>query len=191
MVGLFAASLSAQAIEFKPYAGAGVGSFIIDAGLGAENAFGGYGILGADLHENFGIEFRLGTTGNTGNTVMVPVGRVEQQPILVPTPATVAVDWFVSYLLKVQYPVNEAFSIYGLVGATTLNSKFVFPSIPSQVNSTKTAFSFGGGVDYGLGNQWTLGIDAMVYANDANTNAGANFKGLDVWGLTATAKYKF
>lgn len=198
MVGLLVVALPAQAIDFKPYAGAGAGVFIIDAGVGAENAFGGFGILGADLHENYGIEFRVGTTGDTGKTVIVPItgpGGITNRvgPIILPTPtaATIRVDWFVSYLLKLQYPVNDVFNLYGLVGATTMNSKLNFPSLGRTGHTTKTSFSFGGGIDYGLGNQWSVGLDAMVYANDANTNPGALFEGLDVWGVTATAKYKF
>jgi len=197
MVGLFVAALPAQAIDFKPYAGAGAGVFIIDAGVGAENAFGGYGILGADLHENYGLEFRFGTTGRTGTAVTVPQGFQNRVVSPIPIPANISIDWFVSYLLKLQYPVNESLRIYGLAGGTTLRSKFAFtaPIPPLTVietsHTTKTAFSFGGGLDYDLGNQWVIGIDGMVYANDANTNPGANFTGLDVWGLTATAKYKF
>jgi hypothetical protein len=197
VIGLGFAALPAQAVDFKPYAGVGMGSFIIDAGVGSENAFGGYGILGADLHENYGVELRFGTTGNTGGTVTVPQGTLVctegcQTIILpTPTPATISVDWFVAYLFKLQYPIAEAGRIYGLVGATTLKSKLNFPALGRTGHTTKTTFSFGGGADYGLGNQWRLGLDAMVYANDADTNAGAKFKGLDVWAFTATATYGF
>ena len=195
-IGLYFTALPAQAIEFKPYAGVGLGGVLIDAGLGSENAFAGYGILGADLHENYGIELRFGTTGNTLNTVMVPQGTVTEangvpaiQPAI-PTPATVGIDWFFSYLFKLQYPVNEGFTIYGLVGGTTLKSKFAF-AVLGTGHSTKTTLSYGGGVDFKLSNQWVLGADAMIYANNADTDPGANFRGLDMWGLTATIKYKF
>lgn len=199
MAGLLVAALPAQAADIKPYTGAGVGGFIIDAGVGSKTAFGGYGILGADLHENYGIELRLGTTGKTGSPVTVPSGQFQETtggliPILVPTPANISIDWFFSYLLKLQYPFGNGFRIYGVVGGTTMNSKFAFTSPVSGrtvLHATATTLSFGGGIDYDLGNQWLLGVDGTVYSNKANTNPGASYNGLDVWGLTATAKYMF
>jgi len=195
-IGLCFTTLPAQAIDFKPYAGVGAGGFVIDAGLGSETAFGGFGILGADLHENYGIEFRIGRTGDTGGTVIVPT---TQEPIensgpivlLVPTPATVSIDWFVSYLFKPQYTLAEGLRVYGLLGATTLNSNFSFGTLGRTGHSTDTTFSFGGGIDYRLGNQWLVGVDAMVYANEANTDPGTNFEGLDVWGFSGIIKYEF
>ncbi|GMR00662.1 MAG: hypothetical protein BMS9Abin18_1536 [Zetaproteobacteria bacterium] len=203
VIGLLVSTLPAQAIDlkpdtFKPYAGAGLGGFIIDAGLGSETAFGGYGILGADLHENYGIELRVGATGDTGSTVIVPTtlaplpnGGGPPITLGIPTPATIGIDWFVSYLFKLQYPVDEGFRIYGLIGGTTLKSSLTFASLGRTAHIKKTTFSYGGGIDYRLDNQWLLGVDAMVYANDASTDPGTNFTGLDVWGLTGTIKYEF
>ncbi|MES0372325.1 MAG: outer membrane beta-barrel protein, partial [Mariprofundaceae bacterium] len=176
-IGLCFTALPAQAIEFEPYAGVGLGGVLIDAGLGSEKAFSGYGILGADLHENYGVEFRFGTTGNTGKTVIVPQtscpGECEVPiTLLVPTPATISVDWFVSYLFKLQYPVAESFTIYGLIGGTTLNSKYNFAPLGRTVHSTRTTLSYGGGIDYDLGNRWITGVDWMIYANEADTSAG-------------------
>jgi len=199
-LGLFIVALPAQAFDFKPYAGVGLGSVIIDAGLGGQNAFAGYGIVGADLHENYGVEVRFGTSGKTSGTVTVPAGVIDTcgegcfVPITAPTPANISVDWFVSYLLKLQYPVSDLFKVYGVVGGTTLKSKFAFTSPVSGVttlHSQNTTLSYGGGFEYGLGNQWTMGVDATIYANKATTTTGASFSGLDVWGINATARYGF
>lgn len=199
IISLCFATLPAQAFDFKPYSGVGLGGFIIDAGPGSEYAFGGYGILGADFHENFGIEFRVGSTSTTAKNVVVPITGLEEIPngglqpitLLTPTPASIRVDWFVSYLFKVQQPLGSAFSIYGLVGATTLRSSLYFPSLGRTGHITRTALSYGGGVDFNLGNQWIVGVDGMVYSNRADTNPGADFRGLDVWALTGTIKYMF
>ncbi|HKI60760.1 MAG TPA: outer membrane beta-barrel protein [Mariprofundaceae bacterium] len=196
-LGLFIAALPAQAFEFNPYAGVGLGEVIVDAGLGGKTAFAGYGIVGADLHENYGFEVRFGTTGKTGSVVTVPAGLSGgevQVPTTAPTTAKISVDWFVSYLLKLQYPVSDLFKVYGVVGGTTLKSKFAFTSPvngATALHATNTTLSYGGGFEYGLGNQWTVGVDATVYANKATTTTGANFSGLDVWGINATARYGF
>jgi len=196
-VGLCFTTLSAQAMDFKPYIGAGAGGFVIDAGLGSETAFGGFAIAGADLHENYGIEFRAGATGNTGNNITFPIGTAQGElgpvVILAPEPATISVDWFVSYLLKLQYPVAEQFRIYGLVGGTTLRSKIAFQGVTKGVvaRATKTTLSYGGGLDYDLGNQWSVGVDGLIYANEATTTVPALYTGIDVWGFSATVKYAF
>jgi len=200
-VGLLFAALPAQAIDLKPYVGAGAGTIIVDAGLGSKTAFGGYGIVGADFTENVGAEVRFGSSGKTSGTVQVPAGRVgcdgtcgPGQGILLtaPTPASIGVDWFVAYLLKLQYPVSDVFRIYGVVGGTTLRSKFAFANPTNVVvRATNTTFSYGGGFDYGLNEQWRVGVDATVYANKATTAQQTNYSGLDVWGVTATARYGF
>jgi len=192
-IGLMAFALPAQADDIQPYAGVGLGGVLIDAGLGSENAFSGYGILGMDLHENYGVELRFGTTGKTANSLLIPRNILGQRElpitILVPTYARVSVDWFFSYLAKLQYPVNDAFRIYGVVGGTTMKTKFAF--LTTTVGATFNTLSYGGGFDYGLGNQWRVGVDATIYANKANTTPGTNFAGLDVWGVNGTIKYEF
>lgn len=207
-IGLCFTALPAQAIDFEPYAGAGLGGVLIDAGLGSQKAFSGYGILGADLHENYGVELRFGTTGNTGKSVIVPAGYLcNDEPynpftdgscgggegtvttLFGPTPATISVDWFIAYLFKLQYPIADAFTVYGLVGATTLSSKFTF--VGSTARIVRTTLSYGAGIDYDLGNQWLAGLDWMIYSNRADTSPGANYRGLDVWSFTTTVKYKF
>ncbi|HXH71671.1 MAG TPA: outer membrane beta-barrel protein, partial [Mariprofundaceae bacterium] len=101
VVGLFAVSVPAQAADYwHPYAGAGVGSILIDAGLGGKTALGGYGMVGNDFNENVGVEVRFGGSGKTGSTVTVPQGQVcgynqfEQlvcTTVATPTPANVSV----------------------------------------------------------------------------------------------------
>ena len=203
VVGLLGIAVPAQAADYwHPYAGAGVGSILIDAGLGSKQAFGGYGMVGNDFNENVGAEVRFGTSGTTGGTVIIPPGQIDTcgDGCLVtvggPSPAKIGIDWFVAYLLKLMYPVSDAFRVYAVVGGTTFKSKITFstPLTPSGVktaHATYTAISYGGGFDYGLGNQWRVGVDATIYSNRANTSAGANYSGLDVWGVTATAKYGF
>ena len=202
-IGLFAVAVPAQAIDLSPYAGAGVGSFIIDAGGGSKSAFGGYGMVGADFTPNIGAEVRFGGSGQTTGAMVVPSGNLciavatscIPTILTAPSPAKAQVNWFVAYLLKLQYPITPLFNVYGVVGGTTLKTTFNF--IPpytggiTTFNKTYTTLSYGGGFDYGLGNQWRVGMDATIYSNKATTTAGATFSGLDVWGITATARYGF
>lgn len=194
--GLCLTTLPTQALEFEPYTGGGLGAFVIDAGPGGHTVFGAYGILGADLHENFGVELRAGNIGGISSAaVTFPPGQVTNavafiiNPAL--TPVEIDVDWFVSYLLKLQYPIDEKLRLYGLIGGTTLHSNIYFINLGRTGHTTKTTLSFGGGADYRFNSQWLMGIDVMIYANDASTDLGDRFTGLDVWGLTATLKYKF
>ncbi|HXH71487.1 MAG TPA: outer membrane beta-barrel protein [Mariprofundaceae bacterium] len=202
VVGLLGIAVPVQAADYwHPYVGAGVGSILIDAGAGSKTAFGGYGMVGNDFNDNVGAEIRFGTSNKTGGTVTVPAGclliAATTQCIVTtaPTQANISIDWFVAYLLKLQYPVTPLFNVYAVVGGTTLKSKFAFATPltggGTTFHATNTTFSYGGGFDYGLGNQWRVGLDATVYANKATTSSNANYSGLDVWGITATARYGF
>jgi len=190
LVGLLFAAFPAQAIDFKPYAGVGAGTFIVDAGLGSDNVFGYYGVLGADLHEYYGLELRV---GNIGDTIGSP-GRIDFPPDggdfpPIAGPADISIPYFIAYLFKAQYPVVENLRIYGVIGATTIKSTLTYPG--STASDVSTTFSFGGGLDYRVAPQWLVALDGTVYANSADTDNPARYDGLDVWGLTGMVKYEF
>jgi len=191
-IGLCFTALPAQAIDFKPYAGAGAGTFVIDAGLGSDNVFGYYGVLGADLHEYYGFELRIGNIGDTVGSqaqIYVPPDGGDFPPFLVTTPVEAGIDYFIAYLFKAQYPVVENLRIYGVIGATTMKATLTFAG--GTASDVSTTFSFGGGVDYRVAPQWLVALDGTVYANSADTDNPAKFDGLDVWGFTGMVKYEF
>lgn len=166
-------------LDVKPYLGGGVGAFNLDAGLGSDTAFGGFGTVGANLNEYFALEVRIGASSDA--TVTVPVGFG-----LLTT--TSSIDWFVSYFAKPQFLLTGDLNIYGLVGATTLKTSFT--TLAVQLTNTSTGFSFGGGLEYQLTDQLYIGGEWVRYATDADL-LSPTFPGLDVWGASATIRYQF
>jgi len=62
----------AQASETTIYTGVGLGVFELDAGKNKNTTIGGYGFVGADLHEYFSAEVRVGSTGKIDNADVGP-----------------------------------------------------------------------------------------------------------------------
>jgi len=166
-------------LDIQPYLGAGLGAFNLDAGLGSDTAFGGFGTVGANLNEYLAVEVRVGASADA--TVTTPVGAG-----LLTT--TSSIDWFVSYLAKPQFPLTGNLNVYGLIGATTLKTSFT--TLGSSLTNTSTGFSFGGGLEYKLTDQVSIGGEWVQYASDADLNS-PTFPGLDVWGASATIRYQF
>ena len=164
------APLHARAQEIHPYTGAGIGVAMFDlgAGIGTKNAFAGFGRLGLDLGDYAGAEFRFGSTSQVSFTYLGLNGQA-------------GLDYFVSYLGKLQLPVSENVRIYGLAGGTTAKAS-VSIAIPGTILSlstsgTNSSFSFGGGLDFELQNRWWGGVEVMRYASDT-LGISANIRGL-------------
>jgi len=169
----FILSLSgpAQAQDIHPYAGAGLGVVMFDLGpgIGTKNAFGGFGQFGIDYGDFIGAELRVGSTSNVSFTYLGLNGRA-------------GIDYFFSYLAKLQLPVSEQLRIYGLAGGTTAKASVTI-SIPGSIfsasaSSTSSELSFGGGMDVKIQDQWHAGVEYMRYANDTR-------------GISANLKYLF
>lgn len=159
-----------QADDFKPYAGIGLGGYILKtgvAGAGDKTAFGGYGQLGVDVGDYFGGELRIGTSAKTS---FINSGANEE----------LRLDYIFSYLAKLQYPVTPEFRIYGLAGGSTskltgtlTTAGFVFAaSGTNTLSETKTSFSFGGGIDYRLMGHLSIGAEYMRYYSDVSGYSG-------------------
>jgi len=73
-------------------------------------------------------------------------------------------DYSYGLYLKPQYPINEDFNVYGLLGYAqtkiTFDNEVAFNGISN--NYTKqNDFTFGVGVDYNLNDNWSLFVDVM------------------------------
>jgi len=173
----------AQASETTIYTGVGLGAFELDAGKNKKTAIGGYGFVGADLHEYFSAEVRVGSTGKTDNADVGPA--IEQTKA----------DWFVSVLAKPKYEVMPGLTAYGLLGMTTLKASFTgVAGAKAGVKQTKTStnFTFGVGGEYALSQVWSVGAEWARYATKADSaTKNSKFSGLDVNGFTANVRYSF
>jgi len=152
-------SVPAQSQDFHLYDGVGLGVVMFDLGpgIGTKDAFGGFGQVGIDYGDYIGAELRMGSTSNVSFTYLGLNG-------------TAGIDYFVSYLGKIQIPVSKQLRIYGLAGGTTARAS-VSISIPGSIfsasaSSTSTEFSAGGGIDVTVRDQWHLGAEYMRYAKD-------------------------
>jgi len=168
---------SARAQELRPYIGAGAGLFVLDftaagvTGISNKDVFGGFGTVGFDYGDFFGAELRFGSTSSTSFDVTSAAGTVNE---------TVSLDYFFSYLAKLQFPAAENLRIYGLLGGTSgkatakINTPgFVFAATnTTSVSDTSTSLSFGGGIDFKIKNQFSVGMEWVKYASDTEGFSG-------------------
>jgi opacity protein-like surface antigen len=172
---------------FHPYMGLGLGAYNLQLKINSvpvsqnNTAFGGYLQLGSDFNDYLGAELRIGTTNKESSTHAT--GSLSQQE-----------DYMFSYLLKLQYPTTPDLRIYALLGGTTAKDKVsgtaVSAAVASAASGTKTAFSFGAGVDYRIADQLRAGVEWVRYANDITVDSTTGTK-LTIDGYTATLKYLF
>jgi opacity protein-like surface antigen len=163
---------TAQAQDMEHYGGLGVGGFMIKSkpAGGASNsgsALGGFGYIGTDINDYFGLELRLG--GTNGVTLVNTSYKMK---------------YFFSYLAKGQFPVSDSVHLYGLVGGTT-----GAVSATGNTNQTKTSLSFGGGAKLRVDENWSLGAEWMRYWH--NVKPWANQTEVSVDGISATLDLRF
>lgn len=167
-------SVQAQEFEFKPYVGIGVGSFDIDVSvpvLGLSDngsGVGYYGIFGADFHEYLGAELRVGSTGDA--TVLGLDYKL---------------DYFFSYLLKLQFPATSDFRLYALLGGTTANI-----TTSGGLDESQTGLSYGGGVEFNINDQISIGAEWVRYWSDVDILPGG-LATATVDSISGTIKYRF
>jgi len=171
--GLMVAAMcatNAQAQEFKPYLGAGVGMFTTDFGVGgfkASNAFGFYVNGGVDFNPYVGAELRLGSVASKG----ISNSNVG---------AKVQTDYFLSYLAKLQFPVTDELTLYGLVGASTIKAT-VSNSFQPKASQTNTKFTYGAGLNYEVADHVRVGAEYVAY------NPNADVVGNTIYAATLTS----
>ncbi len=174
-------SSSAAAADIKPYAGAGLGMFELDPGQNKKAVIGGFVFAGANLHDYFAVETRLGTTGKRSREELGPLTE------------TFKVNWFLSLLAKPKIAIAENFEVYGLIGATSMNTSFTPVNKTTKQSKTKTGLTFGLGGAYHFNEQLSVGAEWVRYASnaDAATKNTTAYKGMDVNGFTTTFSYQF
>lgn len=142
----------ANDLDIRPYVSGGLGAYVLGPGSGSDTVFGGYGAVGADVMPNLALEIRMGATANGSNAG-----------------STFGTDWFVSYLAKPQLQIAHEVNIYGLIGASTIRS-WRTPTGGTKLSATKTSFSFGGGIEYMLNDDFSIGIEGMVLDSQDKSN---------------------
>ena len=172
---------SAMAADIKPYAGVGLGLFELDPGANTKAVFGGFGYVGASLHEYFAAEFRAGLTG------------AHEREEIGPLTETFKVNWFVSALAKPKIEVADGLEFYGLLGATSISTSITPLNSTVERSVTKTALTFGLGGTYFITDNLSVGAEWLRYSSNGNaaTKNGANFNGLDCNGFTTSFSYHF
>ena len=168
--------------DFRPYVGAGLGAFGLEfknsTGSMKKVAFGGYGKLGADIGDYFGLEVRSGATGSGKKTVNAQDWKAQS-------------TYFVSYLGKLQFPATPDFRLYALLGGTT--GKFKWTKNGAEQSQTKTGFTYGAGAEAFLQNSLSVGAEWVQYWTNVKMDTsrfGTDAKA-KMWGVVATAAYHF
>ncbi len=184
----------ANDMDIRPYMGVGMGAFGIEYSDSAisqrKTTFGGFVKGGADIGDYFGLELRLGTTTKgskdyAAGTLGAAAGTFEA-----------SADYFVSYLAKLQVPASDELKPYALLGGTTASFKTTNSSTGLSSSKAKTGFSYGFGIDYNLGNQFSVSGEWMQYWTNVNLGTsyapapGTNPKA-KIWGIVAAVDYHF
>ncbi|MBL4775581.1 MAG: outer membrane beta-barrel protein [Mariprofundus sp.] len=162
---------SASAGDIKPYIGSGIGTYIIGNGTAGNGDYvvGGYASIGLEISPYLAYELRAGTTAQANNSI-----------------SSFGTDFFVSYLIKPQYML-QGFNVYALLGASTIKS-WSQDIGKTKITKTNTSFSFGGGVETSVTDQFTLGVEAMILDNRRGFNPySGNFTGA----ATGNLRYLF
>jgi len=195
MAVLLTMSGVAQAQDFQPYAGISVGAFGLeykDSAISQNKiAFGAVGKFGVDINDYFGLEMRVGGT-SSGK-------KVYGAGVLGSTRAgtfKTSMNYFVSYLAKVQYPVTYNMRLYMMLGGTTGKFKVTNGAKAVSASKSKTGLSYGVGMDYSLNDHLSVGTEWMQYWTNVkmgNAFLPAPGKGnkVKLWGAVGSVSYHF
>jgi opacity protein-like surface antigen len=159
-------------LNIKPYVGGGAGAYLIGNGTGEDWVFGGYGLVGAELIEYLALEVRFGSTAEGEN----PNSKF-------------GTDYFISYLAKPQLRMHRDVYLYGLVGASTIKS-WSTPTGGTKVTKTNTSFSIGGGIEYLINDNISIGAEGLFMETEDKTGK-AVYEGNYMGSATATVQIRF
>jgi len=190
---------AAHAEDFKPYIGLGTGIYSIGFKLSdpltssmsqRKQTWGGFVKAGIDVLDYFGAEVRLGSTGNPSTSwgAGLPVGYGAVTTVT--STVSSQINYFFSYLGKLQYPFNDSFKVYGLAGGTMAKYTASWSATGSE-NATVTGFSYGGGLEYAFANRYSLGLEWMEYLKDVTISSAGSTDTGSFRGISATLNMAF
>ena len=164
-------SARAEDLYFEPYVGVGLGVFGLSTQGTSDKVFGGYLRLGAEINPYFAPEIRVGSAAKGSTSGF----------------SKASMNWFVSYLARVQVPVSGDVTLYGVFGGTTMRTSLT-PTGGTERKDTTTDFTFGGGLDYRLQNGVTAAAEWVRYANRFDS---VKNRRLDVWSIVGSLSVPF
>ena len=164
LLGMLVAPLAqAQAEDYTPYFGIGLGVVGLEETAPTfsqkNDVFGGFVRGGVDFNDYIGAELRVGTAMKGKKSY--PAGTVD------PLASSVELEgqYFVSYLLKLQFPVMSNLKLYALGGGTTAKLKTTITTSAGSASTkaVKIGASYGAGLDYAFGDNSSVGAEWMQY----------------------------
>jgi len=191
-------SAELEALEFNPYIQLAPSAYVLDleyskndflVGLASDKSqstMGGAFVgLGAQLHQNFAIELRLGGSVSKSGTIgSSPYSSQVKLPMA-------------SIFLKPEMPFED-WSVYGLLGATTVPK---YQSVADSLNLTvtsqsKAALSYGLGASYHINDSLNLGLEWVAYHKQKEAAAASNFQTTEslkarLSGISLALNYRF
>jgi outer membrane protein OmpA-like peptidoglycan-associated protein len=170
-------SAELEALEFNPYIQLAPSAYVLDleyakndllVGLASDKSqttMGGAFVgLGAQLHQNFAIELRLGGSVSKSGTIgSSPYSSQVKLPMA-------------SIFFKPEIPFED-WSVYGLLGATTVPKyQSVADSLSLTVSQSQAALSYGVGASYRINDSLNLGLEWVAYHKQKEVAAVSNFQ---------------
>lgn len=171
-------SATLEAFEFHPYIQLAPNAYVLDleyikndflVGLSSDKSQttmgGGFIGLGAQLHQNFAVELRLG--GSVSKSGTIGTSSYNSQ-VKLP---------MASVFLKPELPFED-WSVYGLLGATAVPK---YQSVVDSLNLTasnqsKAALSYGLGASYRINDGLNLGLEWVSYHQQKEVATSSNFQ---------------
>lgn len=170
VAAILSASNIAKAEDVKSYVGLGVGSYSFDVDIlgfkDSGSVTGAYGVLGYDANPYFGMELRMGATGEAN------VWGLKY-----------SMSNFISYLVKLQYPASEEFRVYVLVGGTSGNL-----TTSGGASVSKTGLSYGGGAEFNVSENLSIGAEWVQYWDKVAMTPGVN---TSLTGISGMFRYTY
>jgi len=188
---LMPGAIAANAADFVTYVSVGGGQVVTEydelgpaGGVHMKKPTWGATIkAGVDIYQYTGFEVRTGITGKVKH--LFPAGTLGSIP---PLEVSAQLNNFVSYFAKLQYPVNDRFKLYGLIGATTARiSVLRNQGVGGSLKGWKTGLSYGGGLEYKFRVRGSIGLEWVQYWKNVNlpsiplsTSSKASFSGANL-----------
>ncbi len=125
---------------------------------------GGYINYFTDVSPYIGMELRYGVTRKTEKVYPATGNTLGFQ-----------MHDFTSVLFKLMLPLSEGSRIYGAFGTTTATMERFSNVAALNAMISKTGLSYGGGIDFSMGSNLSLGAEWLSYWKNETVGAGMTF----------------
>ncbi len=168
-------AFAGQAQANDPYIGIGAGFYNLGDGVNKKAVGGGYLQIGDNFAEHLGGEFRIGTTGRTGEEFTLQPRK--------------KIDWYAAAFLKPTMQFDDQWMGYALLGIATVRGSYSKGGSPKRTK-TRTGYAYGLGVQYRFNENYSVNVEfSHMLSKPKTANPATNFQGLEASSLGLSIQY--